>query len=166
MSVNEFDSPLEALAQCKFKTSTVPKPHSAFETYVFQITAISGLSWIKAIGTTVVTSSYGVELKSTFDSMEQKLASAYGRQKKYDFLMHESIWNEPRDWMQSLLNKERVLMSEWNRETGANLADSLSSVALILSVIDSSSGYVTIEYTFENNAAAEKEISALEDDAL
>lgn len=166
MSTNDFALPPEALAQCKFKTSVVPKPHSAFETYVLQIAPTSGLSWVKAVGKNVTTSSYGVELKATFEAMEQKLVSAYGRQKRYDFLMHESIWNEPRDWMQSFLSKERVLMSEWSRETGANLTDSLSSIALVLAVMDTSSGYIAIEYTFENSAIADKEVAALEDDAL
>lgn len=166
MFISDFDAPLEEIAPCKFMVPVVPKPHSAFERYVCQISPQSGLSWIKAIGKTIATSSYGVELKSAFDAMEQKLAATYGRQKKFDFLMHESIWNEPRDWMQAILNKERVLISEWNKDTGASLADSLTSVALVLGVFDTSSGYIAIEYSFENAAQAEAEIAAMEDDAL
>lgn len=166
MTISDFEAPLDEVAPCKFIAPVVPKPHSAFERYVCAIAPRSGLSWIKAIGNTIQTSSYGIELKTSFDVMEQKLVATYGRQKKLDFLMYESIWNEPRDWMQSIVNKERVLMSEWSKETGALLTDSLSSVALVLGVLDTSSGYIAIEYSFENATKAEAEIAAMEDDAL
>lgn len=166
MSIDDFEGPLDEIAPCKYKVQDVPKPHSAIERYICEIAPRSGLSWLKAIGKTIESSCYGIEIKAAFDVMEQKLGAAYGRQKKHDFLMHESIWNEPRDWMQSILNKERILMSEWSKETGASLNDSLSSVALVLGALDTSSGYIAIEYSFENCAQAEAEIAAMEDDAL
>jgi hypothetical protein len=166
MTGNDLGEPLNEVALCKFLITEVPKPHSAFESYVCQVTPKLGLSWVKAIGKTIETSSYGVELKSAFESMEQKLSSTYGKQKKLDFLMQGSIWNEPRDWMQSITNKERVLMSEWSKDTGATLIDSLASIALVIDVRDTSSGYIAIEYSFENAVMADAETAALEDDAL
>jgi len=166
MTSGDFEQPPTEIAPCKFQVPVVPRPHSAFERYVVQISPVAGLSWIKAIGKNVGTSGYGVEVKSAFELMEQKLAVTYGKQKKHDFLMHGSIWNEPRDWMQAVLSKERILMSQWDKETGASLTDSLSSVALVMGVYDTSSGYIAIEYSFENYDRAEAEIAALEDDAL
>lgn len=166
MTLSDFEAPLDEVSPCKFIAPGVPKPHSAFEQYVCEIAPSLGLSWIKAIGKPIQTSIYGSELKAAFDIMEQKLVASYGRQKKHDFLMHESIWNEPRDWMQSILNMERVLMCEWSKETGALLDNSLSSIALVLGALDTSSGYIAIEYSFENAAQAQAEIAAMEDDAL
>lgn len=166
MTADDFGGSLDEIAPCKFRIPTVPKPHSAFELYVCQITPKLGLSWIKAVGKTIATSVYGVELKSEFESMEQKLATTYGKQKRFDSLMPESIWNEPRDWMQALLSKERNLMSEWSKDTTATLIDSLTSVALIAGVYDTSSGYIAIEYSFENATKADAEIAAMEDDVL
>lgn len=166
MNSGDFDQALTEIAPCKFQAPSVPKPHSAFESYVTQISPVAGLSWIKAIGKTIETSGYGVEIRTAFESMEHKLTAAYGKHKKHDFLMHDSIWNEPRDWMQAALSKERVLMSEWSKESGAALTDSLSSVALVMGIYDTSSGYIAIEYSFENIVKAEAEIAALEDDAL
>lgn len=166
MTENDFSEPLEEIGLCKFLIPVVPTPHSAFEKYVCQITPKLGLSWIKAIGKTIETSSYGIELKSAFENMEQKLNKTYGKRERLDFLMHDSIWNEPRDWMQALANKERVLMSSWNKDSGATLADSLTSIALVTGVYDTSSGYIAIEYSFENGHKADEEIAALEDDAL
>ncbi len=166
MSTGDFEQALTEIAPCMFQAPAVPKPHSAFERYIVQISPVAGLSWIKAIGKTVETSGYGVEIRSAFESMEKKLAATYGRHTKHDFLMHESIWSEPREWMQAVLSKERILMSQWSNESGASLTDSLSSVALVMGVYDTSSGYIAIEYSFENIVKAEAEVAALEDDVL
>lgn len=120
----------------------------------------------RPIGHEQATSGYGIELKSSFDSMEQKLIAAYGPQNRMDFLMQGSFWNEPRDWMQALINKERHLMSEWRATTGARLGNSLTTVSLMVAAYDTSKGIIAIEYAFENATAAEEEIAALEDDAL
>jgi hypothetical protein len=166
MKATDFEEPPNEIAPCMFQAPVVPKPHSAFERYIVQVSPGAGLSWVKAIGKTIETSDYGIELKLAFDDMEQKLTATYGKQKRHDFLLHESIWNEPRDWMQSVLSKERVLMSQWSKESGASLVDSLSSVALVMGAYDTSTGYFAIEYSFENYVQAEAEIAALEDDVL
>ena len=166
MTESDFDDPLEELSQCKFKACSVPESHSAFDLFIVQITPKNGLSWIKAVGKTVDSSAYGIELKSTFESMESKLASTYGKHKKHDFLMADSIWNEPRDWMQGIVSRERVLMAVWSRKDGSSLSNSLVSVGLFANVCDTSSGYIAIEYTFENGAKADVEIASLEDCAL
>ena len=166
MTVGDFETPPNEVAPCKFQAPSVPKPHSAFERYICQITPNLGLSWIKALGKDVATSGYGIELKSAFEAMEQKLVTAYGKQKRMDFLMHDSIWNEPRDWMQAMISRERVLACEWSTATGATLENSLASIALVVGAYDTSSGYIAIEYSFENATAADAEIAALEDDAL
>lgn len=166
MTTGDFDVALEEIAPGKYRITSVPKPHSAFEAYILQITPENGLSWIKAVGKTIQTSVYGIELKSAFDSMKTKLAATYGKYQISDFLLRDSIWNEPRDWMQSILNKERILAAFWEPAHGSTLGDSLNSVALVTGVIDTTSGYVAIEYSFENVQASEMELAALEDEAL
>lgn len=166
MSLLEVEAETVEVAPAKYRTSTVPKPHSAFESYVLQVAPVNGLAWIKAIGHTIHASVYGLELKKAFESMEKKLSATYGKGKKTDILLHDSIWNEPRDWMQSLLNRERFLMTEWSAVHSSSLPESLSSVALIASAIDTESGYIAIEYSFENAEAADAEIAAAEDEAL
>lgn len=169
MTIDDFNAvqcSTSEVAAGKYRVDTPPKPHSLFESYIVQIAPTVGLSWIKAIGKTIPTSVFGLELKGAFDALESKLAAAYGRFDRMDTLLHDSIWNEPRDWMQSLLNRERFLMTSWSKEKGAKLPDSLKSIGLVCSAIDTDSGFVVIEYTFENEAAAEAEISKTEDDAL
>jgi hypothetical protein len=169
MSLNDLTAAgcgTKPVAPGKYLVDNVPKPHSLFEKYAVQIGPQSGLSWIKAIGKTIPTSVFGMELKSAFDSLETKLASTYGRFDRTDLLLPDSIWNEPRDWMQGLLNRERYLMSAWSKDKRSTLTDSLTSVAVACTAIDTDSGYLSVEYTFENEPAAEAEISRAEDDAL
>ena len=166
MTLEEVGTSLEQVAPGKYITATVPRPHSAFENYVLQIAPRCGLSWIKAIGKTIPTSVFGLELRSAFDAMETKLDASYGRHSRTDVLLPGSIWNEPGDWMQSFLQRERVLMSQWAPEHKSALKDSIMSVGLILCVADSTSGYICIEYSFENGGASDAELAKLEDDVL
>jgi hypothetical protein len=61
MSIEELGDDLEEVAAGKFVTKSVPKPHSAFESYVLVATARHGLSWVKAIGHMIDCSPYGFE---------------------------------------------------------------------------------------------------------
>ena len=68
--------------------------------------------------------------------------------------------------MQALENKERVLMSVWEAKHGSKMKDSLVSVALVATAKDTNTGYIVVEYEFNNHAAAKNELSAIEDEAL
>ena len=166
MKTSEIEAPLEEIAPFKYKTTTLPKPHSAFEFYILQITPKSGLSWVKALGKNVPTNGYGFELQSVFSEMEGKLSRSYGRNTRTDALLPGSIWNEPRDWMQALLKRERILVSAWDEKSGATLPEGLTSIYLGVSAVDTESGFISLEYTLENNGESEAEIAAAEDDAL
>ena len=166
MRLEEFENELKELAPCKYRTSSPPKPHSAFEFYVLQITPKTGLAWVKAIGVTTNTNVFGSELRNAFESMEKKLNGAYGSSKKIDLLMPGSIWEEPQYWMQALQKKDRVLGTSWNGESRATLKDSLSSVFLGATALDTEAGLISIEYSFKNAEQSDAEIAEAEDGAL
>ena len=166
MSLDDFGTELVEIAPYKYRTDTPPKAHSAFDFYVVQISPTSGLAWIKAIGKNISTNGFGTEVLTAFNSMESKLSATYGRTKKTDMLLQGSIWNEPREWMQALQKRERLLFSNWEFKTGAKLGDGISSVFLGATAVDTETGYISIEYSFDNFAQSESEIGAAEDDAL
>lgn len=166
MSLDELDAqPLEG-SEGKYLLTSVPKQHPAFDTYAVQVGINSGLSWIKAIGKDLETSVYGIELQTAFEDMKKKLDKAYGKSKLTDIILHESIWDEPRDWMNALLNKERVLMATWEGSVESTIKGDLISVGLIATASDVNTGYIAIEYQFKNEEECNAEIAALEDDAL
>lgn len=162
----DIDIQIQEVKPCMYKAEKLPKKHSAFEYYFLQITPVQGLSWIKAIGISVPTNPYGSDLKSAFETMRGKLENIYGRPENGDFLMDDSIWNEPRDWMQAIANKERYLYAHWDSKNISGLPSDLKSIFLSVSAEDTDTGYIAIEYSFTNYEASEKEISMLEDDAL
>lgn len=166
MRKDEFQCNLEEIAPCKYILSKVPRPHSAFEIYIAMITPSHGLSWLKAISKDIETNPFGVEVRSSFENMKSKLENIYSRHDHLDFLMQESIWNQPRDWMQALENRERVLMTVWAPKHGSTMKDSLSSVALLAAARNTDTGYVAVEYEFDNHASAEQAVSAMEDEVL
>jgi hypothetical protein len=166
MSLEEIGSEGRELAPAKYKIATVPKPHSAFETYIAMVTPKNGLCWVKVLSPTLQTNVFGASLRAAFDSMEEKLTATYGKSKRTDFIMSGSIWSDPQYWMQSLISQDRFLATEWAPKHGSTLKDSLTSVALIVSTTDTTAGYIAVEYSFENMKSAEAELAAAEDDAL
>ena len=87
------------------------------------------------------------------------------REKRTDLLLNGSIWDEPRDFMMGLLNRERYLLTEWSSQATL-VSDALAEVGLVASALDGTSGYISVEYSFENAAAAEAEMATAEDQAL
>ena len=162
----DIDIQVIEVKPCMYRAETLPKKHSAFQYYFLQITPVQGLSWIKAIGNPIDTNSYGSELQSAFETMKGKLENIYGRSEIMDFLMYDSIWNEPRDWMQAISNKERTLAAKWEDKRGNGLPSELESIFLYVAAEDAYTGYIAIEYAFTNQEASEREIGMLEDDAL
>jgi hypothetical protein len=147
-------------------TFTPKKAHPAFETYVAVVSDSQGVCWIKAIGKDITTSTYGTELKSKFSAFKDKLSKVYGENENYDYLMPDSIWDEPKDYMPALTKKERVLASVWSAEYNSKMKDNLKSIALIVSGSTRESGYISIEYEFNNYEACKEEISEEVDDVL
>ncbi len=149
-----------------YKLDSVPKPHSAFEAYVVRIAPKGGLYWIKAIGKDIETSTYGMELKSAFNEMKEKLGATYGKHKTMDVLLPGSIWDEPNDWMMGLIKKERILAAIWEKSEGSSLPSEIEQIGLIASPTSRDKGYIAIEYSFTNKDDCEAELAAQEDDAL
>jgi hypothetical protein len=166
MKLSEFKGTLKEVKPHVYRTSDVPKKHSAFEYYILRFGPQSGLYYIKAVGSDISTNPYGQEVLDAFNAMEEKLKNIYGPNKRLDFLMKDSIWNEPRDWMKGLTKNERVLSALWRKADGATLKDDLHTVCLAVRGASRSTGFIVLEYLFLNQDACEAEIAAAEDDAL
>ena len=164
--LTQIDKDAKQAAPNVYTTSKVPKPHSAFELYALKVGPKSGLCWVKAIGKDIGTSAYGIELKSEFNAMKGKLEKAYGKHETTDVLLPGSIWNEPDEFMMAMIKKQRFLMAIWEGEKGSTLSDNLDSVGLLANPGGRDKGYLSIEYSFSNKEACDKEIAALEDGAL
>lgn len=166
MRIDQIDKNAKALGDGKYSSKSAPKPHPAFETYVYQVGPSLGLCWIKAVGKDIPTGNYGVELKLAFSEMKLKLEQNYGKSALTDALMPKSIWHEPADFMMSLLQRERYLTATWDGESGASLPSDLRSVFLIAKASDRSTGYISVEYEFRNKDRCDREIDQKTDSVL
>ena len=132
------------------------KPHPYFTKYVVWISQSEGLYYIKAIGADISTSVYGTALRSKFDDISSSLLKTYGASENYDFLMPNSIWDEPNDWMRGLQKDERTLASVWTREKQSSLPESIQSISLSANATDTETGYLVLEYEFKNHEKADQ----------
>lgn len=165
MALAEIGTDLNEVARGKYVV-VPPKPHSAFELYVVKVAPVAGLGWIKANGSKVRTSVYGLELRSAFHELKTKLEGTYGPCKVADGLAVGSIWNEPKDWMMGLLKNERYLRATWSSEASSTLPEGLKSIVLVAQAQDDELGNIVLEYSFSNRAVCDAELSAEEDVAL
>jgi hypothetical protein len=153
-------------ARYLFELATVPKPHRIFESYIAQATPKSGVCYVKAISVDIQTSAYGGELRSRFDEIKELVASVHGTPRVVDYLKSGSIWNEPRDWTMALRQKERALMANWSAEDGLIMKYGLKQIIVAAAALDTNTGYVVVEYYFDNYDACEAEAKASESDVF
>jgi len=125
---------------------TPPNTNNMFETYVVRIHPTYGVYLIKAVGVDITTNGYGTALRTAFNNLAGSLERVYGQYRLTDFLLPRSIWKDPDDFMMGLLRNERYLFAMWERKEGSNLPDDLESIAIGASALNSSKGYVSLEY--------------------
>ena len=166
MKLSEFKGLEARKERGTYVTKEVPKPHSAFVSYVLMFGPKTGLCKIIAFGEVVETSVYGMELRMAFDRLEERLKAQYGKHEKFDHLRAGSIWNEPKDFMMSLLKQERFLASYWSAKSGSMLKDSLPGIMLKTDVLTTEKALLSVSYDFQNFQECVKELEAAEDDAL
>lgn len=147
---------IKEVAPFKYTLKSVPRPHSDFESYIVQATPKAGVCWVKAIGKNVSTSEYGNELRTKFKELEEQITSVYGPSEHTDLLRSGALWDEPREWLMSVRQGERVFATFWGKDKGSRLPD---GVTIFLGVSTTrSSGYPIVEYSFPNEAACEAEV--------
>jgi len=166
MRPEELTNQVEEINPGRYIAKSVPNPHSAFQQYVLAFSEEQGLYEIRALSEDFSTNAYGNEVQGRFSAVKEKLAKTYGQCKLYDFLFVDSIWDEPRDWMQSLLSQERALSAHWEEKEGVTLDNGIGAIYLRGHATSATEGYISLSYCFENYDAAQAEIAALEDDAL
>ena len=165
VKLDQLSFEIEEIGPCVYMTVNPPKPHSSFSSYILRVAPCSGLYWIKGVSNDINTDSFGSILKSKADNMIDRLERIYGEAEKVSFLSMGTIWDEPRDFMNGLLNNEIHYGARWS-SASHDLPEGLEGIFLGVNANSSNSGYMFIEYEFDNHNQAEREIEELEDDAL
>ena len=140
-----------------FETTAPPMPSRLFPEIVIQATKASGVCFVKGVGENFTSDSNGLSVKSELEKLRATLDLKYGPSELNDQLVTGSIWNEPEDWMMSLLKKERIYFIEWSPPTG-----DIKTVSIIPNASSTDSAYITIEYYFKNSDKCDEDIRRLD----
>jgi hypothetical protein len=160
MSVEELGDKAAHLGRGMYRVASVPLPNPDLEFYVAQVSPRTGLCYIKGVGKPVRTSAAGTELQSRFETTRDEVSATYGNYRNVDMLLSNSMWVGPHDWMVSLAEKERLLFAHWAKETRANLGPHLTNVFVGATAKNADSGYVVVEYYFDNEPECVDEIES------
>ncbi|VTU29415.1 hypothetical protein H6CHR_03190 [Variovorax sp. PBL-H6] len=131
--------------------------HPDFDDYRFLITPVSGLCRVQAWKSNISTSAYGDGLLSEFEAIQSAITLKYGAGKKFDYLQHKSIWNEPRDFMMGLKAEERTLAVMW---ANPSASDGLEAISLKALAASPNTGMILLTYEFKNFEACAQEQKA------
>ena len=124
-----------------------PSPHSSFDAYLLSIDSEFGLYSIYAFSDSISTSENGQQFLSKYNHIKEQLISSYGEPTKdINYLSYGSIWDEPQDFMMSLIKQDRLLGCIWELdENNGNM-----TVSLIPRAESLSSGFLAIMYHSSN----------------
>ena len=112
-----------------YESKFLANGHPEFESYVALLTPEHGLCKVVAIGKSVDSNAYGTELEERYKDLLSGVKAKYGAPaREFNFISRGSIWREPKDWMMSLLKRERKLQAFWAPPENRNLADSINLI--------------------------------------
>lgn len=163
---------LQAAATNISSTSSPPRPHDSFETYMLITSASTGLCKITAVGKAIKTSQFGDELRSAHNNLKAALTERYGQPiSDHNFLKHGSMWNESKYWMMGLLKKDRIVATFWERKNdknpkGVELPNDIDSIIVESSAEGTDTGHITLRYAFTNEDACVDAIKKEKNKAL
>ncbi len=164
--VKSIDNDVKEFGDNVYIITKVPKPHKEFEAYMVLIYKDNGLCKIVAMGLDTTTNGYGSQIKSIYTHIQESLTKKYGSCEEIDMLYPGSIWDEPDDWMMSLLKTERYLTSLWSIDNGNTLSNSIKAIELDTHARNSSTGYLTLTYEFDNFHEVSAKLEAEEEDSF
>lgn len=128
-----------------FKCSSAPNPHSQMEFYTVKYADGIGVCMIKGVGIDIKDNGYGLSTKAKADNLSEQLSSKYGPPTEIkDILLPGSIWDEPEDYMMSLIKKDRYSWHHW--ELNSSDFEGLAEIFLAPQALSRDKGYIAIEF--------------------
>lgn len=157
---------LKPVSRYVFSARSLPSGNTLFDDYRLIIAPKSGLCKITAWISEITDSPYGDSTRAKYESLYRALSAKYGNSKSFDFLRTDSIWNNPREWMMSLYQKERTLAAYWDAEEGSRLPANLKSIKIEAYASSSSTSMISVGYEFNNVKSCFAEKDALDQQNL
>lgn len=145
-----------------FRILEIEDPAPLFTAYIGQFSEQQGLCWVKAIGGDIPSDATGTEIKALFQLEKKRLETLYGLYKDFDFRFSGRSDDDLQNWLQAVKEGDRYVASIWNAQYGSELPDTVDSVGLVVNAYSDNTGYLSLEYTFNNIVSCENELSKAE----
>ena len=147
---------------------TPPKPLPDAGTYAVVATPGIGACRIIAKVDIKVVNDTGDQLKEKTDQLAELMAMKYGKYSdKVDYIKQDVYRRNPQFWMMGLKEESILYAYDWSAgKTDKPLPGDLENIEIGADADTTSSGYVTIKYTFKNFSACRKEMDTRKADSL
>lgn len=127
-----------------FECTTAPKPHPDMEYYLMSFVEGVGVCGLKAIGRDIPDNNRGSNTRFETERLANQVKLKYGSwSEKSNFLVSNSIWDEPEDWMMSIMQEDRYYSYTWDLSRAIN---GINSIYLAAMAINRNTGYVIAEF--------------------
>lgn len=168
LSIAELKQIVPDLSKTKsanvYKSATTPKPYPEAQGYYFFVTENAGLCRVSMTVDVDNVNSFGDQLKTALNVLASALKGKYGKPTySIDGVQKGSLWTEKRYWMMGLVKEERTLELSWfdasgttekerkkSKRTYPDLPNNISYISLNANALNSTSGWVSLQYTFKN----------------
>lgn len=137
-----------------------PRPHSEFESYIVTLTETTGVCMIKGIGRYHSNDRRGESVRRAFKSLEHILNENYGAGDHIDWLRPEALWDGSNEWVMALRQNDRIFVTEWKEELGAELPGEISSIGMFVAATGPGTSFIILQYQFSNFEECDREIKA------
>ncbi len=132
-----------------FYEGNPPKPVDGLNSYFAIATKKQGVCKIGASIDVTVVNATGDQIKAEADKVAELLELKYGKYtKKHDYAGQEVYKRNPQFWMMALKEEAVVYGYFWN--STANLPNNIKSIGVTSNATSLSSGYISIQYEFNN----------------
>jgi len=129
---------------------TVPLPNKEFESYLAYATPETGICKVSGIGRNYENDDYGTDVRVAYGNLRAALTAKYGNAKSFDFIVSGALWDEPREFVWSILKDERSISSYWDRDEGSNIPPNIAIIGLRVKAVSSRATYISLGYEFTN----------------
>ena len=143
-----------------FTAARLPKSLSDFESYQLVISPKQGLCKMAAVGRDIRAGAYGTDLLLTFNNISDMVSERYGQGERIDHVLAGSMWDQPRDWMMGLRQKERTLSTMWDAEEGSRIPVTIKAIVLEASALSGETGFLRLSFEFTNFTSCLAELKA------
>jgi hypothetical protein len=127
---------------------TVPNPHPDMKAYVGMWDPDNGLLNVTAHSEVFQEDQTGFLATRLYDRLKRQLSLVYGPCHSLEYLDRNSIWDNENEFARSVLENDRVHLSQWNEESESKLDSGVRNIKLYVTSDSDESLRVVLCYNF------------------